>query len=129
MSAQLAVERATGSAVEHLESVLVVETVRGKTLWQGIVDVFRVLKPPPEWAYGWAVEGNKEPQYVAVLGNPPVDSPIAAVRAWLVSERKKTSAPLISNGDTTGSLRCTPAMAAGVENTHLTVENLIEFAA
>ncbi len=30
---------------------------------------------------------------------------------------------------THGSLRCTPAMAAGVENTHLTVENLIEFAA
>ena len=29
---------------------------------------------------------------------------------------------------THGSLRCTPAMAAGVENTHLTVENLIEFA-
>jgi hypothetical protein len=27
------------------------------------------------------------------------------------------------------SLCCTPAMAAGVENTHLTVENLIEFAA
>src|SRR6266581_6374177 len=28
---------------------------------------------------------------------------------------------------THGSLRCTPAMAAGVETTHLTVENLIEF--
>jgi hypothetical protein len=30
---------------------------------------------------------------------------------------------------THGSLRCTPATAAGVENTHLTVENPIEFAA
>lgn len=30
---------------------------------------------------------------------------------------------------THGTLRCTPAMAAGVETTHLTVENLIEFAA
>ncbi len=29
---------------------------------------------------------------------------------------------------THSSLRCTPAMAAGVETTHLTVENLIEFA-
>jgi len=29
---------------------------------------------------------------------------------------------------THGSLRCTPAMSAGVERTHLTVENLIEFA-
>jgi len=84
VSAQLAVERATGSAVEHLESVPVMETFRGKTLWQGIVEVFRVLKPPPERAYGWAVDND----YVAVLGNPPVDSPIAAVRVWLVSESK-----------------------------------------
>ena len=30
---------------------------------------------------------------------------------------------------THGSLRCTPAMAAGIESTHLTVENLLEFAA
>jgi IS1 family transposase len=30
---------------------------------------------------------------------------------------------------THGSLRCTPAMAAGIEQSHLTVENLIEFAA
>jgi hypothetical protein len=30
---------------------------------------------------------------------------------------------------THGSLRCTPAMAAGIERSHLTVENLIEFAA
>jgi len=28
---------------------------------------------------------------------------------------------------TYGTLRCTPAMAAGIETTHLTVENLIEF--
>jgi len=89
VSAQLAVERSTGCPVEHLESVPVVETFRGKTLWQGIVEVFRVTKPPPERAYGWAVEGKKETDYVAVLGNPPIDSAIAAVRAWLVSESKK----------------------------------------
>lgn len=89
MSAQLAVERATGSAVEHLESVPVVETFRGETVWNGTVEVFSVASPPPERAYGWAVEGKTETEYVAVLGNPPVDSPIAAVRAWLVSENKK----------------------------------------
>jgi len=54
-------------------------------VWKGTVEVFSVSNPPPERAYGWAVEGD----YVAVLGNPPVDSPIAAVRAWLVSENKK----------------------------------------
>jgi hypothetical protein len=86
VSAQLAVERATGSPVEHLESVPVVETFRGETVWQGTVEVFSVANPPPARAYGWAVDGD----YVAVLGNPPVDSPIAAVRAWLVSETKGT---------------------------------------
>jgi len=58
---------------------------QGKMLWKGMVEVFQVANPPPERAYGWAVEGD----YVAVLGNPPVDSPIAAVRAWLISESKK----------------------------------------
>ena len=86
MSAQLAVERATGSPVKHLESVPVVETFRGETVWQGTVEVFQVAKPPPARAYGWAVDND----YVAVLGNPPVDSPVAAVRAWLVSEAKET---------------------------------------
>lgn len=88
-SAQLAVERATGSAVEHLESVPVVETLRGGTVWDGMVEVFSVANPPANRAYGWAVEGETETEYVAVLGNPPVDSPVAAVRAWLVSESKK----------------------------------------
>ena len=55
MSAQLAVERAAGSPAEHLESVPVVETFRGETIWKGIVEVFRISKPPPELAYGWAV--------------------------------------------------------------------------
>lgn len=58
---------------------------RGETVWKGTVEVFSVSNPPPERAYGWAVDGD----YVAVLGNPPVDSPIAAVRAWLVSESKE----------------------------------------
>ena len=85
MIVQLAVERATGGAVNYLESVPVVETFRGETVWEGTVEVFSVATPPPERAYGWAVEND----YVAVLGNPPVDSPVAAVRAWLVSENKK----------------------------------------
>lgn len=89
MSAQLAVERATGSKVEHLETVPVVETFRGKTVWEGVVEVFRVLTPPPDRAYGWSVESGNGPEYVAVLGTPPIDSPIAAVRAWIISQAKQ----------------------------------------
>ena len=89
MSAQLAVERATGKPVEHLESVPIVETFRGQVIWQGMVEVFAVSEPPPARAYGWAVEGDKEPRYVAVLGVPPVNSPLDAVRAWIVSQARK----------------------------------------
>jgi hypothetical protein len=90
VSAQLAVERATGSRVEHLETVPIVETFRGKTVWEGVVEVFRVLTPPPDRAYGWAVDSPKGPEYVAVLGTPPIDSALDAVRAWIVSQTKQS---------------------------------------
>lgn len=89
MSAQLAVERATGHAAEHLESVPIVETFGGKLVWEGMIEVFKVAATPPSLAYGWAVESADGPQYVAVLGTPPIDSPLAAVRAWLVSQARK----------------------------------------
>jgi len=85
---QKAVERTAGGKVSHVESVPVVETFQGKTVWQGVVEVFKVEKPPPAVAYGWAVKGDKEPDYVAVLGVPPINSAVAAVRAWIVSQGK-----------------------------------------
>ena len=84
-----AVESTVEGAVTHRESVPVVETFRGQTIWEGVVEVFDVATPPPAVAYGWAVESDKGPQYVAVLGKPPADSPLAAVRVWLVSESRK----------------------------------------
>ena len=84
-----AVERTVDGTVTHRESVPVVETFRGQTVWEGVVEVFTVAKPPPATAYGWAVDGETEPQYVTVKGEPPVDSPLAAVRVWLVAESRK----------------------------------------
>lgn len=67
----------------------IVETFAGKTVWQGIVEVFRVGLPSPINGYGWAVESPRGQQFVAVLGEPPIDSPIKAARAWIVSQVKK----------------------------------------
>jgi len=64
---------------------LQVETFRGQTIWQGMVEVFTVASPPPAKVYAWAVENGDDPQYVAVLGRPPINSPIDAVRAWIIS--------------------------------------------
>lgn len=83
------VEATVEGPVTHRESVPVVETFRGQTVWEGVVEVFDVAAPPPAVAYGWAVEGDKGPQYVTVKGEPPADSPLAAVRVWLVSEARK----------------------------------------
>lgn len=83
------VEATVGGPVTHRESVAVVETFRGQTVWEGMVEVFDVAAPPPAVAYGWAVESDKGPQYVTVKGEPPADSPLAAVRVWLVSEARK----------------------------------------
>ncbi|MGA3172442.1 MAG: hypothetical protein ABSE62_15680 [Chthoniobacteraceae bacterium] len=92
MTLKEAVERSVRGDAKHLESVPVVETFRGQIVWDGIVEVFTVAKPPPDRAYVWKVESatGPEPEYVTVLGNPPIDSPLAAVRAWLVSEARKT---------------------------------------
>ena len=84
-----AVEATVEGAVTHRESVPVVETFRGQTIWEGMVEVFAVAEPPPSVAYGWAVESDQGPQYVAVKGEPPADSPLAAVRVWLVAQSRK----------------------------------------
>jgi hypothetical protein len=84
-----AVESTVEGTVTHRESIPVVETFRGQTVWKGTVEVFDVAEPPPAVAYGWAVESDAGPQYVTVKGQPPASSPIAAVRVWLVAQSKK----------------------------------------
>jgi len=86
-----AVERAVEGPVKHRESVPVVETFRGQTVWEGTVQVYDVDTPPPATAYGWAAESDHGTRYVAVLGKPPVESPITAVRAWIVSQTKSNA--------------------------------------
>lgn len=85
---QRTVEATVEGPVTHRESVPIVETFRGQTVWEGIVEVFDVGEPPPAVAYGWAVDSDQGPQYVTVKGEPPADSPLAAVRVWLVSQSK-----------------------------------------
>ncbi len=77
-----AAERARGEPVRFVEAVPVVETFRGAVVWEGAVSEFEAAGGN---VFAWAVEGDCEPQFVAVLRKPPIDSPLAAVRAWLAS--------------------------------------------
>ena len=73
---------------KHVESVPVKETFQGKTVWDGIVEVFELRgHPKAKRVYGWRHETtSKNPRYVTVLHIPPVISPITAVKAAIVQE-------------------------------------------
>src|ERR1043165_9115501 len=78
-----AAERAVGQTVEHLHKVSIVETFKEQIIWQGFVEVFWVANPPPSYVYTWMTMHQSGPEWVAVLGVPPINSALDAVRAWL----------------------------------------------
>ena len=69
-----------------LASERVVEQFRGERVWEGDVLVFESVghKTAPKW-YAWSVDGR----VTAVLHEPPVDSPVAAVRAAIREENQE----------------------------------------
>ena len=81
-----AVEKASGCQAKHVESSVVVETFRGQTIWEGVVEAFDLTgHAKAKRAYGWKDGEN----YTAVLEIPPVDSPNTAVRAAIVAKAQK----------------------------------------
>ena len=69
---------------EHIDTVYVVETLKGGTIWEGEVFVFDLIGHPTALTcYAWSMDDQ---QVRAVLREEPVDSPEAAVRAALVQE-------------------------------------------
>jgi len=76
-----------GATAEHLESVPIVETFHGETVWDGVVEVFVLPEHPAGKAYAWRHEADSGRwRYVAVLHKPPVDTPRKAVQAAVVAE-------------------------------------------
>jgi hypothetical protein len=86
---QRAIEKTVGGAVSHAETVSVIESFQGQVIWKGMVDVFKVNNPPPEKAYGWIVAAETAPDFVTVLGVHPINTPLDAVRAWIVAGSEK----------------------------------------
>ena len=72
------------------------EVFRGKTVWQGEVEVFDLNgHPKAKRAYAWAhLDGkhDEHTQYVAVLEIPPVDSARRAVQVHIVKGIKEGKA-------------------------------------
>ena len=81
-----AVRRMHGTDSVHESTVVVVETFKGQTIWDGEVEVFRLLgHPKAKRCYAWVYRDDEGlEQFTAVLEVPPVDSAQTAVRAALV---------------------------------------------
>jgi hypothetical protein len=93
---QEAVSKASGCDAEHVDSVPVKEVFRGKTIWEGIVEVFDLIKhPKARRAYAWghaAKDTGMEVRVVTVLELPPVESPRSAVQVSIMADVKAANA-------------------------------------
>jgi len=84
------IRRLHGVESRHVESVPVKETFQGKTVWEGIVEVFELHgHPKAPKAYAWAHDTDdpdKPKRHVTVLHVHPITSAAQAVRAAIVQE-------------------------------------------
>jgi hypothetical protein len=79
-----------GCEAKHVETVPVIERFKGKTVWEGEVEVFDLTgHPKAKRGYAWAYNKEKGSDTIAVLELPPVISPKTAVQAAIVSGSQK----------------------------------------
>jgi hypothetical protein len=86
-----AIEKLHNCKASYLDGVFVIEKFRNKTVWQGIVHIFRLIDhPQSEKCYVWYSNNPKtrKQKFYAVLHLPPIDSPEKAVRASIVYDHK-----------------------------------------
>lgn len=88
---QDAVERMHHCSARLTQSMPLSETFEGVAVWGGVVHVFDLSgHPTASRAYAWSspIEGSDKRRFFAVLHQPPVTSPVEAVRAAIVAEQK-----------------------------------------
>ena len=84
-----------------VESVPIRETFQGRVVWEGAVVVFDLIgHATATRAYAWSHEttGGKR-RFVAVLREGKVDSPVAAVRASIVADRRALRNRMVTKED------------------------------
>lgn len=86
-----AVELQHGGAATLAQSVPLIETHDGQTVWEGVVHVFDLAgHPKATRAYAWSspIEGSDKRRFFAVLHMGAIKSPADAVRAAIVAEHR-----------------------------------------
>jgi hypothetical protein len=81
---QVAVEHHVGAPAVLREVVPVTETFESRVVWDGLVHVFEVGS---QTVYAWTspIEGSARRRFYTVLGAPPINSAIEAVRAAIAA--------------------------------------------
>jgi hypothetical protein len=84
------IRRLHGVESTHVASVPVKETFQGRTVWDGVVEVFDLIGHPSAtklYAWSHATDDPDNPQrHVTVLHSHPITSPLLAVRAAIIQE-------------------------------------------
>ncbi|MEQ1902085.1 MAG: hypothetical protein ABL866_15300 [Devosia sp.] len=86
-----AVENTHGGTATFLQSVPVREQFRSAPVWEGVVHVFDLAgHPKATRAYAWSspIEGSTKRRFFAVLQMGAIKSPVDAVRAAIVAEKR-----------------------------------------
>ncbi|MGB9488894.1 MAG: hypothetical protein WCA92_00390 [Terriglobales bacterium] len=85
-----AIHKLHGGTATHTESVPVKEVFNGQTVWDGVVEVFRLDGHAlTNRVYAWmhdTGDPSKPKQHVTVLHIDPALSPAKAVRAFIIQE-------------------------------------------
>jgi hypothetical protein len=81
------IKRLHGVESRHVESVPVLETFKGQTVWEGVVEVFELIgHPKASRLYAWVQDADGKKRHFTVLHVAPVDSPQTAVRAAILQD-------------------------------------------
>jgi hypothetical protein len=85
-----AIQKLHGCEADHVESVPVLERFQGQTAWQGTVEVFEIAgHPKATFCYAWGFEDDSgQMKAVTVLAQPPINTELDAVKAYIASAVK-----------------------------------------
>lgn len=80
-----------GSGAEHIRSVPLRENLKGKIVWEGTVEVFRLIRHSgTNRCFAWSLQNTSD--VVTVLGIPPIIGPATAVQAALSGQLQQGAA-------------------------------------
>ena len=86
---QAAFKKLHGCEAKHVETVPLIERWKGKTVWEGEVEVFALTgHPKASRGYAWASDKEKGGDVVAMVEASPVVSPKTAVQAAIAAGGK-----------------------------------------